>query len=196
MPKSILLLLILLHVGYASTSLAEAFCDFNTPGYIVNRFKDQLDGSVLDTYTGLTWRRCNLGESWDSASQKCVSYPERLTWHETLVKIQNFNNNQALLGLAADWRLPNIKELSSLINLSCYYYVIDSSTFPNPQSAYWSSTPVSFQVYSKLSVDQTSYTDSNYIWSISAITGKDSLDISTVNTNAALLVRGTSGATQ
>ena len=53
-----------------------------------------------------------------------------------------------------DWRLPNIKELSSIVELSCYQPAINLTAFPNtPAGNYWSSSPASYSVSMAWSVN-------------------------------------------
>jgi Protein of unknown function (DUF1566)/Repeat of unknown function (DUF5648) len=92
-----------------------------------NRFVGN-GAEVLDTETGLTWSRCGFGQTWGGGS--CVG-TERLLTHE-----------QALAQAPAGWRLPNIKELASIVDRGCPHPAIDHSAFPGAATApYWSSTP-------------------------------------------------------
>jgi hypothetical protein len=99
------------------------------------RFTDNGDGTVTDTLTGLMWLK-DGGCMWKS-------------WNSALRAITNFNNNPrkySCLRYAAnyaDWRLPNMNELESLVN----YGVSNSASWLNSQgfvnmksSSYWSST--------------------------------------------------------
>ncbi|MDX2345240.1 MAG: DUF1566 domain-containing protein [Acidimicrobiia bacterium] len=65
--------------------------------YGVNDFVDNGDGTISDGATGLTWLQADNGETydWDGA----LDYCESLT-----------------LGGSSDWRLPNIKELHSIVD--------------------------------------------------------------------------------
>jgi hypothetical protein len=92
-----------------------------------NRFVPQ-DGIVLDKLTGLLWSRdANLAE-----------YP--LTWREALSSVDRINKEQ-LLGFS-DWRLPNRRELRSLISHQAKHPALPANhPFVNVFSSwYWSST--------------------------------------------------------
>ncbi len=66
-------------------------------GYGVNEFVDNGDGTVTDAATGLMWQQADSGEglNW----QEALDYAERLT-----------------LAGHSDWRLPNAKELQSIVD--------------------------------------------------------------------------------
>lgn len=85
-------------------------------------FTDNGNSTVTDQKTGLVWQQKTAGQrSWESA----LSYCENLK-----------------LGGKSDWRLPDIKELVSIVDLSKPGPAIDSTAFPGTQSSfYWSSTP-------------------------------------------------------
>ncbi|MDY6952582.1 MAG: DUF1566 domain-containing protein [Thermodesulfobacteriota bacterium] len=96
------------------------------------RFTDNGDGTVTDNLTGLIWLKdasCFGNDSWADALTVC-------------------NNLEAgYCGLAdgsvpGDWRLPNVKELQSLIDYGAYDPALPSGhPFTDLQSgAYWSST--------------------------------------------------------
>ncbi len=84
-------------------------------------FMDNQDGTVTDSATDLTWQQSEPGNmAWESA----VNYCEGLS-----------------LGNKSDWRLPNIKELASIIDDALVNPAIDTGFFPNAYAAYyWSST--------------------------------------------------------
>lgn len=95
-----------------------------------NDFVDNGDGTVTDNITGLIWQQADDGVArrWEDA----LSYCENLT-----------------LAGSSDWRLPDIKELESIVDYTTEWPAIDTTYFPTTQSLdYWSSTtlPDSFDV--------------------------------------------------
>lgn len=85
---------------------------------------------VTDRRTGLVWARCSLGQSWNG--NECTGTPSTFTHEQAL---------QHSAGLSG-WRLPNRRELASLIDRGCKYPAIDSFAFPaTPNSRYWTSSP-------------------------------------------------------
>ena len=94
---------------------------------------------VQDNLTGLMWSRCSLGQTWNSNSNSCEGDANTYTWKESLNEVQTQNQANALG--KTDWRLPNIKELSSIVNLGCISPAIDAEAFPNTNNGeYWSSS--------------------------------------------------------
>ncbi len=69
------------------------------PEYGKNRFKDNKDGTVTDRATGLIWQK--------SDSKKAMNWKEALAYAEKLK-----------LAGRDDWRLPNVKELQSIVDYS------------------------------------------------------------------------------
>ena len=106
-------------------------------------FIDNGDGTVTHRKTGLMWMRCSLGQSWSGSSCEgsAVGYP----WQSALQAARNLNTAGGYAG-RTDWRVPNIKELRSIVEQQAYSPSINSSVFPG--------TPVS-----------------GYFWSASAATG-------------------------
>jgi hypothetical protein len=105
-------LLMLATIGWSSPAFAE------TPP----RFTVHDNGTVTDTTTDLVWQRFEDGtrRSWKGALAYC--------------------ENLALAGLE-DWRLPNIKELRSLVDATQDDIAIDTDAFPAATgSPYWSSS--------------------------------------------------------
>ena len=111
-----------------------------TPSLGLGSFVDNGDGTVTDTVTGLMWSQATDGRmAWDDAIRHC----EGLT-----------------LAGYDDWRLPNRKELRSILCYSCIYVLIDRNYFDYPgtlESYYWSST--------------TYAGDTNHAWMVTVLTG-------------------------
>ncbi len=70
--------------------------------YGVNEFVDNGDGTIRDAATGLIWDKNDSGEG--------------LNWEEGLAWVEQKNAEQ-YLG-ANDWRLPNAKEMQSIVDYS------------------------------------------------------------------------------
>jgi hypothetical protein len=107
--------------------------------YTPSDFIDNKDGSVTDLRTSLTWAKCSIGQTYTSSSNSCsgsgaLSYA---TWGNALAAADSYSIN----GITG-WRLPNIKELGSLVDRSCAEPAINLTLFPNTiSSVYYSSTP-------------------------------------------------------
>jgi hypothetical protein len=92
-----------------------------------SRFKDNTDGTVTDALTGLMWQK---GEN------------ERMDWYSALKVCKGMD-----LAGHSDWRLPNLKELNSILNLShengWWYYkeFFPADGLKPPLLHYFSSTP-------------------------------------------------------
>ena len=100
---------------------------------------------VEDLKTGLMWARCYNGSDWDISLTDCSTTGDsKFTWKEAL-KLVDDANNSAYLGFT-DWRLPNIKELASIVERRCYTPAINVDRFPlsglSSAGVFWSSTPV------------------------------------------------------
>ncbi len=98
--------------------------------------------SILDTRTGLLWARCSYGKKWNSQTQHCEGDAGIYNWQEALNVVVEENKQQSLANNNdKDWRLPNIKELASIVNTQCIYPAIDSKAFPDTNSAqFWTSS--------------------------------------------------------
>lgn len=94
------------------------------------------DGTeVTDQKTGLIWRRCAEGMNWDGAT--CAGVASHIT-HEAALQLAITQAGST--GVA--WRLPNVKELSSIADRSLSSPAIDTTAFPStPISWFWSASP-------------------------------------------------------
>jgi hypothetical protein len=105
-------------LGKTNTQFTRCVRGANT----TSSFTDNGDSTVTDTKTRLVW-------------QKSTSSSE-MTWEAALGSCEGLT-----LASQSDWRLPNIKELFSIVDTSEYNPAIDETYFPATQSAdYWSST--------------------------------------------------------
>jgi len=97
----------------------------------VPRFIDNGDGTVTDNLTGLIWMKDagSIGASyWGNAVQSCST-------------LANGSHGLSDGSYAGDWRLPNVRELFSLIDFGHYNYALpDGHLFINVMYNYWSST--------------------------------------------------------
>lgn len=88
------------------------------------------NSEVKDRETGLTWQRCSVGQSWDGTA--CTGTVITMG-HEAALTHANGQDG---------WRLPNVRELSSLLDLDCRPQAIDPTMFPGtPGTVYWTTTP-------------------------------------------------------
>lgn len=110
------------------------------------RFSDNGDGTVTDSRTGLMWKRCSEGMSWDNVGKACTGAATSNGWQTSLT-----NAEAASFAGKTDWRLPNIKELGSVVDHTKLYdapgsskAAIDTALFAVPggfNMIYWTSTP-------------------------------------------------------
>lgn len=106
------------------------------------------NGTVTHRSTGLIWQQE------DDDTQR--------TWEDALTYCQNLD-----LGGFNDWRVPNVKELQTIVDYRRYSPAIDESYFPVPDSRnswdfdYWTSTTVTSGTYDDLS----------YAWQVDFIGG-------------------------
>ena len=117
------------------------------------RFTDLLDGTVIDHLTGLIWLK----------DANC--FGER-TWVQALSDCNNLATRACGLSdgsVAGDWRLPNVKELLSLVDYGSFIPALPpGNPFTNVEITYWSST------------NNVNY---NYIsWHVSLLSGSVSYD--------------------
>jgi len=85
-------------------------------------FTDNLDGTVTDNVTGLVWQQEDDDQTrnWEGALAYCEDLD--LAGH-------------------SDWRLPDVKELLSIVDNTRYNPAIDTTVFPGTDSShYWSSS--------------------------------------------------------
>ena len=106
------------------------------------RFRISSDGTeVTDRVLGLTWRRCLEGASWSGVT--CTGTPTGFMHHPALIHAQTQNG----------WRVPNIKEVMSIVDRGVNSPAWDTVLFPGtPQlntsgaADYWLRRPTTSTV--------------------------------------------------
>ena len=98
-------------------------------------YQDHGNGTVTDTRTGLMWKQCSEGQNWHLGTCSGTSSP--FTWSQALARAE-----AATFAGYADWRVPNVKELSSLVEDCRAEPAINDALFPSaPSSHFWSASP-------------------------------------------------------
>ena len=150
MKVNVFLLLIIAFVGVVNAQTCNSNMVISKPNA---QYSISADGTeVTDLKTGLIWQRCAVGMSWDGTACGGTATP------------YNWENALAYAATQTGWRLPNLKELHSLVERSCANPAINETAFPN--------TPA---------------TDSDYFWT-------SSLSVTTGLSNEALPVFFNTGA--
>lgn len=97
------------------------------------------DDKVIDNKTGLIWKRCLEGQT----GPDCAGTPTLFNWQQALRHAAE----------QTDWRLPNINELRSIVELRCCDPAINLSLFPNTSIySVWSGSPIANYSYHAWSV--------------------------------------------
>lgn len=138
-PLPLLAMLLLLAVGLP----VRAFCAADNPNIHVIESTPTSDFTDIDfnsdavthTKTGLIWKHCAEGLSGDGCGTGSAT---PMTWVNAL-KAANTANSAAFAGYR-DWRLPNKKELESIVESCGYSPAINRFAFPAMPvlSAFWS----------------------------------------------------------
>ncbi len=129
----------LLWVFVSADSVVAQECANNLARYYTpaSDFVDNGDGTVTHTKTGLMWRRCRVGSEW-SASGGCDTGNEYPTWSSALVAA-----NKLEYAGHDDWRLPNVTEMSSIVEWRCSDPALNIDVFPHNEGsfeAFWTAT--------------------------------------------------------
>lgn len=99
-----------------------------------SQFTVYTNGTVTDNKTGLMWKQCVEGKTY--ATGACSpDTTELFSWSGAL--LQPASNNASNAGFAGyeNWRLPNIKELTSIVEEKCYNPAINLTSFPDTPSS-------------------------------------------------------------
>jgi len=153
-----------------NSTLYQVRCVSGPSRTIVNNFTDNGDGTVTDHSTGLLWQKCSRGQTNDYV---CSGIPTTSDWNSAL----NYCNTLTLAGKI--WRLPNIRELYSLVDT-------DKTSSPSINTFYFINT---------LALDYASSTtnlpvDPKRFWFVNFYDGSISNQVKTYTTFATRCVSG------
>ena len=132
-------------VSLGPSATAPTGSEQTIKSYVNNEWQDSRytlhnDGTVTDKATKLMWKVCSEGQNWSdtNGSVSCSSTTTTTySWKGALEHV----NSYTFAG-HSDWRVPNIKELNSLVALDRYKPSINLSIFPNtPAKWFWSASP-------------------------------------------------------
>jgi len=169
-----LILFVMLILTCSTQAIAAQVC--NATSIVASTptaaFVDNLDGTITHSKTGLMWKQCSEGLS----GANCVATSTTsFLWQGALQ--QAAANNTLLFAGHSDWRLPNLKELHSIVEDQCNSPAINATVFPATISAlYWSSS-------------QSAITSPANAWFVNFLNGRD-LALSKNTPMLVRLVRG------
>jgi hypothetical protein len=103
---------------------------------IASRFVDNGDGTLTDSCTGLMWQKTTADVNGDGQVNTELHGADSVSWEEALQYCESLE-----LGGHDDWRLPNVRELESIVDYGRCYPSIDP-IFGLEYGTYWSSTTV------------------------------------------------------
>ncbi len=123
---------VIVTLNYATTHLRLVRGNsFNSVRYVISTNGQE----VTDAKTGLIWRRCAEGMIYSAGI--CIGTPIKYSHDDAF-----FLSKSQLLLTGKNWRLPNVKEIASLVVRTRSNPSIDISVFPNtPSDFFWTSTP-------------------------------------------------------
>ena len=106
---------------------------------------------VIDLKNKVEWLKCSVGQVWDN--EKCTGNSVKVSLPEAEDLLPQVNQE-----LGGEWRLPNKKELISIICKNCSGAKINKTYFPNSQAdIYWTS--------------QRNWWSPQFFWSVNFMTG-------------------------
>ncbi len=76
---------------------------------------------IKDLVTGYEWQRCSVDQSWNASTQTCEGYPGGYTWYTAM----------ANWPATAEWRLPTVAELRSLVYCSSGTPILFNMSYDN-----------------------------------------------------------------
>lgn len=148
------IVLSMMPVSFAQAQTCKSQIPLTTP---TTDFEVHNNGTVTHTPTGLMWKVCSEGHTWQSDG-RCTGEALTQDWDDALKVPQTLNTQGGFAGYT-DWRLPNVKELKSIIERACVKPAINADVFDNAHrpewyaTSYWTSTPMLYESDISYAVD-------------------------------------------
>ena len=100
------------------------------------------DGTVTDATTGLMWKVCREGLTWDPVTGDCAGEALSVNWQDALQRAVDVNSGLVGENLGYDdWRVPSASELAWLLDRSRAEPGLDTTVFPAGSGYRWTNTP-------------------------------------------------------
>lgn len=137
--KNLTILIVSLLITLSTSVLAAQQCDGSSvttddEDFIIS---EDEPGIVIHSTTGLAWARCVVGQEWNVDDEVCEGSAKQLTWQDALKLSTSYELEQK-----TGWRVPNIKELASIVERNCVTPSANLTIFDNtPIKNFWSSSP-------------------------------------------------------
>ena len=132
-------------VSFLIARPAFAGCDTDLAASTGHLTVDFANGTVSDSRTKLMWKRCSEGFTNVTCTTGSAG---TYTWSSALNLPTAANSGSGFAGYK-NWRLPNIKELQSIVEEKCSNPSIDTAAFPNtPAARVWTNSPSADSGYS------------------------------------------------
>ena len=107
-------------------------------------YKDNGDGTITDNYTKLIWMKCPVGMS----GSTCKSgSPALRAWSVARDYCDDLN-----FAGKKDWRLPNLKELESIVSTTSFDPSMNQKIFGGTSDIFWTSVAPARYLASKFGV--------------------------------------------
>ena len=108
---------------------------------------------VIDLKNKVEWLKCTAGQQWSDDKNECLGMAVKLDFKEIEEALIIINEE-----LDGEWRLPDRKELESLVCKKCEGAKIDLNLFSNtPAQPFWTS--------------QRNWWSPKFFWSVNFFTG-------------------------
>jgi len=127
---------LLMACSMASFATCDNTVPLTTPA---ENFTNNRDGTITDETTGLMWAMCLSGQDDDGIGCETMS-AYLYTWDQALNAADNASGYLDYY----DWRMPNVKELASILEAQCTSPALNLAVFPEVtggSAQTWTSSP-------------------------------------------------------
>lgn len=125
---------VIVAIGATSTSpnLVGTSTKYRLPPESPTNYTDNKNGTITDNYTGLIWKKCSQGTSGTNCNYGSPSLRE---WAKARVECEELN-----FAGKKGWRLPNLKELQSIVDTGTFRPSINKKFFASSDDPFWTLT--------------------------------------------------------